>query len=398
MKRVVRIIPFVCISLFYISVLFVILTLSKCVYYYSINKRIETAFSSASGASEPDLTLMSHRMITSDMQDGLISPQNAKRAFSNTAGYFNEVKRTCLKEKIQKTNEILSCANKILGNHFYYYPSRETASAWAGHYSDCDLNVYLLLDALQLFNKRASIVYAPGHAFLSWTDEQTGLSAWWESTSDANHGGPADLTQDLYQKTLSPFYYHPQSAAFAERFYTSVVTLDSLNSKLKENRLTDVIAKHPDNPFVEDIEYENKISLTPSDIAWLQARLKTDMSSVTKKQLLANYYLKKGDKDLARYYIKGIDIDNCDTKCRPLMMVARPFSRIWFMTSDLLSKEKLSNRFGTFTIDKLAIPVSSIKSYSYGVAMLFIVILALRGLHALYSDSKPIHTTKKSGK
>lgn len=398
MKIVVRIILFACIPLLYLSAVFVMLTLSKNEYYNGINKRIETALSSTAGSSEPDMSLMSHRMIASDIQDILITPQNAKKAFSNTAGYFNEVKSKCVKEGTQKTKNILACANKILGNHFYYYPARETASAWAGHYSDCDLNVYLLLDALHLFNKTASIVYAPGHAFLSWTDEQTGLPVWWETTSDANHGHPADLSRnDLYRKTLAPFYYRPQSAHYAEQFYSAVVTLESLPTESKQERLDQAVRRYPENPFLDDIRYSLKESLTANDIGILHAQLKTDISSVTKKYLLANYYLKNGNEKLAADYISKIDIDNCDSECRPLMMKIHPFSRIWFMASDIFSEETLSNRFGTFTINKLKISASGIQSYFYGVAMLFIVILALRGVPALYSDLKSIHTTNKSG-
>ncbi|HBV6392177.1 hypothetical protein A3N42_02610 [Klebsiella aerogenes] len=399
MKIVVRItLLFTCIAPLYLSAVYIMLTLSKSEYYSGINQRIETALSSASGASEPDLTLMSHRMITSDMQDGLISPQNAKKAFSNTAGFFNEVKRACLKESTQKTKDILSCANKTLGNHFYYYPARETASAWAGHYSDCDSNVYLLLDVLQLFNKTASIVYAPGHAFLSWTDEQTGLPAWWETTSDENHGRMADLSRDdLYRKTLGSFYYRPQSAHYAEQFYASVVTLESLPPESKQERLDLVARRYPGNPFVDDIRYSLKKPLTETDISLLHAQLQADVSSVTKKYLLANYYLEEGNKALATDYISKIDIDNCDTECRPLMIMAHPLSRIWFMASDFFSEETLNNEFGTFAISKLTIPASSIQRYAYGVAILFILILSLRGVLALYSDLKSIHTTKKSG-
>lgn len=395
MKIAVRIILFTCIPLLYLSVEFAMLKLSRDEYYDDINKRIETALTSATGAVEPDLTLMTHRMITSDIQDGLISPQNAEKAFSNTAGYFDEVKNKCIKEGTQKTKNILSCANNILGNHFYYYPARETASAWAGHYSDCDSNVYLLLDALKLFNKSASIVYAPGHAFISWADEQTGLPAWWETTSDANHGRPADLTQEFYKKTLAPFYYHQQSAAFAEHFYTSVVTLNSLNTALKENRLKDMIKQYPDNPFVEDLEYENKRSLTPADVAWLQVRLKTDMSSVTKKQLLANYYQKKGNTELAKNYISRIDIDSCDADCRPLMIMASSVNRFWFMASDILSKHAIHNSHGEFAMDKRKYPITAIKKRFYDVAMILIIMLALRGAPALYSDLKSIRTREK---
>ncbi|HDS4948385.1 TPA: hypothetical protein QHX34_002719 [Klebsiella aerogenes] len=398
MKIVVRIILlFTCIPLLYLSVESAILKLSRDEFYDDINKRIETAFTSATGAVEPDLTLMTHRMITSDIQDGLISPQDAKRAFGNTAGYFNEVKRECLKESTQQTKDILSCANKILGDHFYYYPARESATAWAGHYSDCDSNVYLLLDALQLFNKTASIVYAPGHAFISWTDEMTGLPAWWETTSDANHGRPADLSRnDLYRKTMVPFYYLPQSAHYAEQFYTSVVTLQSLPEELKQKRLNQAVRQYPNNPFVDDIRYSLKESFSETDISQLHEQLLTDVSSVTKTFLLANYYSKGGDDTMATYYINKIDIDNCDAECRNIMVIAHPSSRIWFIASDISSKQTVKNKYGEFDVSKRIFPPSAIKEAIYSINEFSISMLFLLGMILLYIGIKLGQIIKRS--
>lgn len=175
MKRIISL--FVYLLVIYIGVVVSKLVLSRSEYYDGINQHIETALSSGSGSTEPDRQFMSHRMILSDERDGLISHEKARQAFSITAGYFSDVLKNCMKDNDQPTKAFLSCANQRLGEHFYYYPSRETGIAWAGHYSDCDSNVYLLLDALRLAGKTASIVYAPGHAFLSWTDEQTGAPA-----------------------------------------------------------------------------------------------------------------------------------------------------------------------------------------------------------------------------
>lgn len=390
MKSIISL--FVYLLVIYIGVMISMLAFSRSEYYDGINQHIETALSSDSGSTEPDRQLMSHRMILSDERDGLISPEKARQAFSITAAYFSDVLKNCMKDNDQPTKAFLSCANQRLGEHFYYYPSRETGIAWAGHYSDCDSNVYLLLDALRLAGKTASIVYAPGHAFLSWTDEQSGAPVWWETTSNRNHGRQADLTESLYQKTLAPFYYHPQPAEFAERFYTTVVTLNSLNTELKEKRLKDMIRQYPDNPFVEDLEYENKISLTPADITRLQALLKTDISSGTKKYLLAAYYLKNNNPGLSKYYISMINTDSCGTDCQQIKKRFSHVDSILLTLSNSLSKKTVSNKFGHFSVDKMAFPVHLIQEGTYSVTKYFILILSLLGVRALYSDLKSART------
>lgn len=394
-----RIIPLVIFFVAYFGSVFFILMLLRSTYYDGLNKHIETALSSTAGDEELNPQLMSHRLILSDERDGLITHQNAKKSFSHTAGYFSDVRKNCIKEYDQQTETFLSCANQLLGEHFYYYPTRETGIAWAEHYSDCDSNVYLLLDALSLVNKTASIVYAPGHAFISWKDEQTGESEWWETTSNHNHGHLADLNQnDLYQKTLAPFYYHPQSSAFAESFYTSVVTLNSLQPELKEKRMKKIVAQYPDNPFVDDLKYEQIKSLTPADITRLQALLQTDISSTTKKYLLANYYLNNHNQPLARKYIDKIDIGSCGPECRQLKKRLSPVDNIWLTLSDLLSKKTVSNNYGSFSVEKLKFPVSHVKQAFYATILIFIAILAVSGAHALCRGSEPTRTSRQSAK
>lgn len=397
MKSGVRIILLLtCISLLYFISTAIMLLWSQIDYYKNINERIQTAFSSEPGSPEPDMTLMTHRMITSDIQSGIVTPENVKRAFSHTNGYFKEVKATCLQDNIKNTEDYLSCANKILGNHFYYYPARETASAWAGHHSDCDLNVYLLLDALQIFNKSASIVYTPGHAFLTWTEAQDGRSAWWETTFDENHGNIADLSNnELYMKTLAPFYYQPQSADFAEHFYMSVVIFNSLKPEERKKKAPQISQRYPKNPLVEDILYEQITSLTPSDIEKIKSRLNIDVSSTTKKYLLANYYMKQGDKDNADKYISKIDINSCGKECQEIRKQTSTVDKLWFDISDLMNKKALKNQYGVFPMDKRKYPVTDIKKHVYGMAIILVIMLALRGARALYSDLKPVRTREK---
>lgn len=393
-KKIYLMIPLLIIV--FVVILSVMLLTSRNEFYRNINARIETALSSKRGSGLPDQKLMSHRMILSDVSDGLITPADAAKAYANTAGYFDAVKRACITSSSQRTRDFLACANNLLGEHFYYYPARETAPAWAGHYSDCDSNVYLLLDALGFINRTASIVYAPGHAFLSWTDEQTGEHDWWETTSNRNHGKPADLSKDnLYRKTMASFYYQPQSAGFAESFYKSAVTFNSLSAEKKKERLTQISQRYPDNPFVEDLKYEQITSLTPSDVAIIQDRLKTDISSGTKKYLLANYYMKTGDKTQAAIYISKIDIDSCDPKCRQLREKVSFADRLWLTASGLLSQSSLKNQYGVFITDKLTFPVSEIQDWVLISIHFISIILVFFGLLYLYNLIKQASTRQK---
>lgn len=393
MKRVIYLL--LILSFLYIGTLSATLMLSQNEYYENINNSIENAFSSASGSPEYNKNLISHRMISSDLNEGLISPPNADKAFSNTAGYLEEVNKQCIKDTPPQINSFLSCANQLLGEHFYYYPARETAIAWAGHYSDCDSNVYLLLDALSLINKTASIVYAPGHAFLSWADETTGAPVWWETTLNSNHGGIADLSwNDLYPKTMAPFYYHPQTAVFAETFYRSVVTIKSLSEEKKREQLDKVLRLYPDNPLVEDIKLEQQISVSKDDISRIEAYLNTDISSGTKLITLAKYYLDVGNKNKAASYISRIDIDSCRGECRNIRTSLLPIDRVWFFASNLLSISTVKNTQGEFNTEKRIFQTSKIKEIIKEINTPLISILSLLGV--IYLCSKTISVRTKN--
>ncbi|MBS2525934.1 hypothetical protein KFY69_28255, partial [Salmonella enterica subsp. enterica serovar Typhimurium] len=131
-------------------------------------------------AGEKDPTLLSHRMISFDKENNIITSETAALAYGNTLKYLHSVRAKC--NPNVKTTNFLECANNILGDNFYYHQSPMVSLAWANHYSDCDLNVYLLMDALKQAGKNSSIVYAPGHAFLAFTDGSNNSVQFWETT------------------------------------------------------------------------------------------------------------------------------------------------------------------------------------------------------------------------
>lgn len=113
----------------------------------------------SSGLGEPDNTLLTHRIIMTDQHYGLTSGEEVQAALSNTQFVLSKITKQCSSSR--NTGQFLQCANNILGEHFSY---QETALATEGYsrgISDCDLNVYLLLDAARLLNQKINIVYAP---------------------------------------------------------------------------------------------------------------------------------------------------------------------------------------------------------------------------------------------
>lgn len=102
----------------------------------------------SSGPVKPDNSLLTHRIIMTDQHYGLTSDEEVQAALSNTRFVLSEIKKQC--SSTRNSGQFLQCANNILGEHFYY---QETALASAGYsrkISDCDLNVYLLLDAARV--------------------------------------------------------------------------------------------------------------------------------------------------------------------------------------------------------------------------------------------------------
>ncbi|MFX4311474.1 hypothetical protein F8O53_05885, partial [Enterobacter sp. 63] len=164
---------------------------------------------------ESDLRLLSHRLISYDELQGFVTEEMASLARGNTLHFLKTVDMQCDKRTV---GNFITCANNILGKQFYYKSSDVVAEAWGNRYSDCDLNSYLLMDAMYLSGFKAEIVYAPGHAFISFKDASGNLH-FQETTANNNTGENADLTSPFYIKTLPGFYYQPHDSAYAEKMY-----------------------------------------------------------------------------------------------------------------------------------------------------------------------------------
>ncbi|HEC8710271.1 TPA: hypothetical protein R4C66_002075 [Salmonella enterica subsp. enterica serovar Poona] len=292
-------------------------------------------------AGEKDPTLLSHRMISFDKENNIITSETAALAYGNTLEYLHSVREKC--DANLKTTNFLECANNILGDNFYYHQSPMVSLAWANHYSDCDLNVYLLMDALKQAGKNSSIVYAPGHAFLAFTDGSNNSFQFWETTHRHNHGEVSDMKNpELYKSTPNTFYYTPMTQDFAEHLYPALV-LDYIDDKIRGFLLEKLRRELPDNPLLTDYWYAYAVEkLTIDDIKNLSELLKSDPTSIDKKLTLSRYWLTHDNPEKARMYLNQIDNNDCDTGCLYMKNRAGIKNKIILYTDIMFTKSGIS--------------------------------------------------------
>ncbi|ECE5992049.1 hypothetical protein DLB09_22395 [Salmonella enterica subsp. salamae] len=265
--------------------------------------------------AEYDKEKLTHRMVKFDERNNLISNKEASVAYSVINDYLSKVKYTCRTEF--KTKEFLQCANKILGESFYYKSAGSVGEGYAHHHSDCDSNAYLLFDAAKIFGKKIEIVYAPRHAFISFVNEKNGLRFYWETTTNGNRGESADFTESLYRKTFNNFYYSPVEENTAEKNYP-VLLLSHVDEKRQRIIFNSLDKSLLDNPFVLDYYYtqlEKENSLTQENINTLKHYLQKDISAIDRRLILSRYFLSKDDKDSVRYFMNQIDDKECKLSC-----------------------------------------------------------------------------------
>ncbi|MDY9885735.1 hypothetical protein U0A22_25240 [Escherichia coli] len=265
----------------------------------------------SSGPVKPDNALLTHRIIMTDQHYGLTSDEEIQAALSNTRFVLSEIKKQC--SSTRNTGQFLQCANNILGEHFSY---QETALASAGYsrkISDCDLNVYLLLDAARLLNRKINIVHAPGHAFIAYTDEN-GLPQFWETIEPDNHGQPAQLWTSAYAKTLHPFFYTPQPENKVEDIYRLFIL-----NKLPENERTRLLSVLDetlhDNPLYLSAYYGNKKDINREDVNHLLYLLQKDTYSFDKKIIAARFFNKNENHQQAKQLLNSIPEHQCTKEC-----------------------------------------------------------------------------------
>ena len=88
-------------------------------------------------------TLMTHRMVRFDLDNGLTDAIFARKAWGNIDWFLRSVKHDC--HDNASTFIFLQCANQILGENFQYQPFDAVSPAYSTHHSDCDTRLCPLI-------------------------------------------------------------------------------------------------------------------------------------------------------------------------------------------------------------------------------------------------------------
>lgn len=279
------------------------------IFMTNINKLDVTAINHPRMDVDQYKNTLTFKMIDFDVSKGIASHNDAIKAKSNVAYFFNSVIHNCSKST---GKDLALCANKILGKYFYYTQSAETSNNYAKQQSDCDLNAYLLYDALNFMGVETYISYSPGHAFISLVDNDRKLINI-ETTHANNNGKLADMRESLYVKTNHKYYYAPKTGDDAFAVYQALVYHLSTDKNYIEN-----LPNLKTNPIVSDFYYRHlQLSgkLSSSDVNELKHLLESDRASTEKKIIIANWYLSQGQDGEARKYVGMIDNSSCDDEC-----------------------------------------------------------------------------------
>lgn len=273
---------------------------------------------------------LTHRLVKLDETNGIVSATQARIAYGAINDFLNKVKDICKAD--DTTENFLRCANEILGNNFYYKEANTVARAYANHYSDCDLNVYLLFDAARLFNKKIEIVYSPRHAFVSFTSEKYGSRFYWETTDNDNKGALADLTRPFYSKTVNHFYYTPMGSDSIEKIYP-ILSLADVDKGKVDTLLKSIDRTMADNPFYLDFYYANKKEkkgLKKEDIYTLYGLIQDDTSAIDKRLILATYLIEHKRMDSAINILNQIDDNVCDLQCMKIKKRVSNLDKVYY--------------------------------------------------------------------
>ena len=345
-----KIIIYFSIALILILTLF-FLSLFPSNYYIYLFSRINIS-KIDNNSIDANLSFLTHKMIQYDLDTKITSKEIANKAFSNTNYFFNQVVKDCKFEQEQTISDItnyISCANKKLGEYFYYQPSKEVSNNYANQRSDCDLNTYLLLDVARLVGIDAYIIYSPHHAFLAVKSKNHKVILW-ETTDNNNKGEKIDFTNkdfsnldtnelnvdfasSFYKENNRIPYYRYYNGVDAFNLYKILVSdvpkinssdlLD--NSKVDySNLIEDSYLKNPENVIIEDayidlLVQENRIN---DDIVRdIENSLKTDVTNQVKHISLAIFYKNKRMFDKAGEHVKTLLKSNlCDKDCIDLVI------------------------------------------------------------------------------
>lgn len=264
-------------------------------------------------------SLLSHHIIKMDAEDGIIGDATTSDALANVNHYLSAVARRCKYtggEEAAKT--FLICANGVLHENFYYHAADDAGRRYAEHSSDCDANVFLMMDAAKIAGLPTYLVYAPGHAFIAWKDKNNDFR-YHETTGGNNKGRPFDFKNQLYKKAMSRIYYLP--LAYDDPVISA--TYRSLTSSIsgRGGELYALSERYPSNVMIVGALWHWKRlhgAILPKDVERIESTLKTEVTDSDLYLSLTDFYLRTGKTDQARENFDKIPARDCGDECYDL--------------------------------------------------------------------------------
>lgn len=258
-------------------------------------------------------TLLSHRVIEMDSDNGIIGATATSTALANVNHYLSSVARSCHYD--DNAAAFLNCANAVLHENFYYHSADDAGRGYADHNSDCDTNAFLIMDAAKAAGLPTYIVYSPGHAFVAWKDDQ-GHFQYHETTGGNNKGRPFNFRDRLYKKTMDRTYYTP-------RAYDDPVVIATYHALMsavsgRGDKLPELVARYPDNTLMTSAWFRWKRqhgTLSLADAERIDRILKTDITDSGMYLSLTDIYIRAGNLDRARQAFDNLPARDCGDEC-----------------------------------------------------------------------------------
>lgn len=256
---------------------------------------------------------LTYRLLQLELDNGIINATTYDKAIQNINNYFLSVSSNC--NHYLSISEYVICANKTLKYFFYYKPNNTIGIAYSNFSSDCDSNVYLLIDVLRQRGVKGYAIFSPGHAFLAWENEYNTIT-YYETTTNNNEGSEVDFSNELYLKNLDKTYYSITSPDDIEMLYKAIVFYESGNHEKLESMFKNTMSS---NAIVMDIYYYDKLirndEIGLNDFRAIRESLILDYNSNIKKIAQIRYHLSNNEIEKASSLFFLLDFSRCNELC-----------------------------------------------------------------------------------
>lgn len=262
-----------------------------------------------------DGRLLSHRVIEMDAGNGIIGPAATRDALANVNRYLSSVKKRCRYTGAGDAAAFLNCANAVLHDNFYYHSADDAGRGYADHNSDCDANVFLMMDAASSAGLATYMVYAPGHAFIAWKGLD-GEFRYHETTGENNKGRPFNFRDRLYQKTMDRTYYSPMEYDNPMILATYSALTTAVSGRGEE--VPELVKHYPGNSIImiAGLRWKRQHGITTiNDVAYIENALTTDITDSELYLSLTDFYLRNGSLARAREAFDHIPARICGSEC-----------------------------------------------------------------------------------